>query len=821
MKHIYDYLTENRNRNPQKIAVSDEFGSFTYSELDDKSSSLALKLKEMGVGINDRVCVYVPYVKEIFTGTFAAMRCGGVYVPLEYSYPFKRLNYIIENSCAKVILTTRSAWKEKPLFFPEEKIIFMDDECKTCPPVSEDVPSDSPAMILYTSGTTGNPKGVVLPHTQMTSLMDWAFIHEGTKLDENSIAGIISGLTFSATTLILYSTIMYDGTVILAPDSSRKDINRLYDFLIKNKITHTFMSATLAATMAEHYDISKINIFAGGEKLRNFNPVNSEIKIINTYGCTELGAIISAVIHGNEDPLPSGRLSPDTEAMIVNENLEQVKDGEAGELIVTNKKMAKSYLDLPEQTQKKWIQINGKTWYHTGDRAKRTQDGIYYILGRTDDMIKIRGFRVETGEVEGQISNLLTGSSYGVKSIAVVVRNINGIDHLTCYYECAEDINTKNISYMLSESLADYMIPDIWIRMDSMPRNPNGKIIRAELPEPKRTISKRETILNKKEARVVEIASEVLGITDYVSPEDSFVELGGTSVKAMEFAAKLHDIGIEISSSQILKLGVLREIASESKMFDIKDVYFYSDKPKKKIFFVHTGNTGSEAYYSLAKRIKKNFSFAVIEPYNLYHPDTAEYGIKKIASRYIKTLKKYQSEGPYILGGWCYGGVIAHEMACQLQAAGEKIECLILMDSHVLVEYNVKKFAEYMYKTVGRHYFETCYLFEEMRKHGMLERLIKNSENIRDDMLSHKPSHYDGKCLYFKPKEIPHDANGKAKKYWALMKKEYIAGGFESYCRWDKVKVIETAHEHDLMMDKVSLDIIVPEMYSAILQSKE
>ena len=241
MKHIYEYLAEYAAITPQKTAISDENGAMTYAELDGISSALALRLEQMGISQGDAVAVFVPYVKELVLGTFAAMRAGGVYLPLEYTYPDDRLSFMLKDSSAAALLTLRAYRDERPLDFPEERVIFMDDFIEGAPSVSADVPMNAPAMILYTSGTTGRPKGVILPHAMMVSLMDWAFIHEGTKLTESSRIGIMSGLTFSATTLILYAPFMYGGTVFLAPESVRKDMIFSINFSAKILLrTHSF-----------------------------------------------------------------------------------------------------------------------------------------------------------------------------------------------------------------------------------------------------------------------------------------------------------------------------------------------------------------------------------------------------------------------------------------------------------------------------------------------------------------------------------------------------------------------------------------------------
>ena len=204
------------------------------------------------------------------------------------------------------------------------------------------------------------------------------------------------------------------------------------------------------------------------------------------YGSTEIGVVTSAKIHGSENPISIGKPAPGTKAMLVDEALSPSKPGEAGELLIANDYMSRQYLNLQEQTAEKYIDIDGVTWYRTGDRATLTPEGNYCILGRTDNMIKLRGFRIETGEVESQVSKAVAGMSRDdVKNIVVCLRTVSRTDYLVCYYESDNELDTDAVKSEIAKYLADYMIPDIFMRVSEMPRNLNGKIIRKDLPQPK------------------------------------------------------------------------------------------------------------------------------------------------------------------------------------------------------------------------------------------------------------------------------------------------------------------------------------------------
>ena len=1027
MKLIHELVTEYAAAFPDKPAVQDPAGEFTYGELEARSAALAGRLKAQGFASGDTAVVCVPYGKEILLGAITVLRAGGVFIPVDDGYPLERIQYMLKDSDAAAILTVRELWERKKPDFPEEKVLFLDEPCEETGAGScETLTEESPAMLLYTSGTTGNPKGVLHIHRMLTHIADWMV---SAPMDEATRSGVMSSFSFVGTQMYLLGPLTKGGTVCIAPEAARKDIGYLDQFLHENDITHIFLPSSLAAIMAEDYDISGIHIFAAGEKLRNFRPRESGNVLINSYGSTETSGILSKVIYGNEERIPVGKPCKGTDVLLVDENLTPVEAGTPGEMLISNDFMARQYFGLEELSRKKWVTIDGKTWYRTGDRALLTQEGDYELLGRTDNMVKIRGFRVETGEVEVQVARAMaeTGRS-DVGQAVVVVKTVGGIQHLCCYYEADEALDEKKIQSEIAKYLAEYMVPDVWIRMDELPRNANGKVMRKELPQPRRKRVAHGMLDSEVVARIVFTVGDILKTGSLISTEDRFTDLGGTSLMAMEFATALREQGISVSGADILRLNQLRKIADAAKvnyeqlwtpeeyemiradfagrgehiekvfpisnwqdemlfeqslfpderryydsmllqmdstvaeehlrealdvvgkeneelrsaivfhdvaviqqvitdrtiplvmidsetydrsnMDDLRELMLYApmdlqedcimrvigfykdgftflyirahhvavpkgrlrmylgrmmeilsqyypedisirdwneifhmDLPKKdkdessenrirsleiqteappeicvysqndgpKMVFVHTANTGSSAYYQLADRIGDIISFAVIEPFNLYHPDEAKYGIRNIAERYVRTLKKYQPEGPYILGGWCYGGVVAHEMACQMEQAGDEVSHLFMLDSHAIGVDGLREMSRSMMSEVNREYFETCPLFADLRESGMLDALISNASHTGEDLMNHVPSVFHGPVTYFKPDQTPAGATGDSLKYWEGMMK-YEAGNYENYCDREKLRIVHTPHEHDLMMDDPSLDIIVPEI---------
>ncbi|MBR5394151.1 MAG: AMP-binding protein [Bacteroidaceae bacterium] len=1041
--------------NPSKTALLDTQGEISYGQLEAMSASLACELAARGVRQGDAVAVYVPYGKDILVGAVSALRAGGIFIPFDEAYPVERLESILQDSETKAILTVQELWNSKTLHFPKERVIFMDETV----PVEDNsqlsivncqlsIHEDSPAMLLYTSGTTGRPKGVLHTHKMLTHIVDWMNIHEGAEMDESTRTGVMSGISFVGTQMFLLGPLSKGGTVCFAPEAARKDVGFLYQFIQEVGITHIFLPAALAAIMAEDYDISGRFIFAAGEKLRNFRAHNPGNVLINSYGCTETSGVLSKKVYGGEERVLVGKPFSNTKTLIVDDALRPVPRGEAGELVISNDFMSRGYFKLPEQSAEKWKQIDGVCWYRTGDRARYTDEGDVELLGRIDNMVKLRGFRIETGEVEAQIAKAISKlSSLNSKpTLVVVVKNLNGVDHLSCYYEAKRELDKNAVKAEIAKSLAEYMIPDVWVRMDVLPRNANGKVMRGELPNPKRERIITGVIDSEVLFRILATAEEVLDGDTHIGPDERFTDVGGTSLVAMKYATALRQQGIKITGKQILQYNVFRKISEvaevayeqlwsqeefesivrdfaargehiekvlpitnwqnemlfrqlikpdshsyrnvvflqvdsivgeahlrealdivareneqlrsaivfhgipviqqvitdrriplemlDAAVYDhqtlgkVRDALYsapidlqfspmmrmvclhangksflyvmthniavsqqqlrgyllrlmqvlaghypddvsisgwveilsekgiensdklatsevgsaegnsssqssgaggtlftlhsspsemcvYSANDGPKMVFVHTANTGSDAYYQLADRISDTVSFAVIEPYNLYHPDDVRRSIKAIASNYIRILKAYQPEGPYILGGWCYGGIVAHEMACQLREAGEDVQHLIMLDSHALGNSTLREMSRGMFSEVNVAYFETCPLFAELREAGMLEAMVNNAANVADDLMHHSLSFFDGNVTYFKPDQIPAGVTGDNLKYWAKMM-EFEAGNFENYCDKSKLHIIHTPHEHDLMMDDASLDIIVPELYKIL-----
>ena len=567
---IHELIARFAAETPSKTAVKDFRGEMGYGELWAHSASVSRALSGIGAKPGKAVAVYVPYAKEIVLGAVSAWRAGCVYLPFDEDYPEERLHYMLNQSGAAAVLTVRELWSRKPLQFPEGKVIFLEDLPAADDP-SGAIPrtENDPALLLYTSGTTGRPKGVLHRHRLLANLLDFMDEREGAAVDENAHGGIATGPTFIATQVFLFGTLSRGGTVFIAPDAARKDLGFLDRFIRECGITHLFLPSGLGAVLAEDYDIRGVYLLVGGEKLRTFRPHAPGNCLFLGYGCTETGAVMAGKVFGNEERMSVGRPAAGTEARIVDETLRPLPAGETGELLISSPFMSREYYRLPELSAEKWITLDGALWFRTGDRARCTAEENFEILGRTDNMVKLRGFRIETGEVEVQAVSAAARIGRGdVGEFAVVLRNVGGTDHLVCYYESDRDLDSAAMKAELARYLAEYMVPDIWVRMGAMPRNANGKVIRADLPQPERTRGHASWRALDSEvlARLVYTLEDLLDPGVSVSPDDRFTDLGGTSLTAMKYTSLLREQGIKVSSSQVLQLNVLRKIAEAAEV---------------------------------------------------------------------------------------------------------------------------------------------------------------------------------------------------------------------------------------------------------------
>ena len=569
-KTVVNLIHANAISRPFATAVVDCESSITYEELDAQSDALAAELMESGVKPGMFVGLMLPRRISFVVSFLAAQKCGAGYVPMDADYPADRLAYMLENSEAPVLVTTKSLFAAKKIDF-KGKVVCLDDES---PSTKHQAPStnlskpDSPAYMIYTSGSTGRPKGVVVPHRALRHMVAWTM--EFLKLRPGSKVATHPSFSFDASVIDLFPTLCAGGELHIYGEDLRKDLPGMRDYIVKNGIEGGTMSTQIGMTLLDTYpDLPLHYMIVGGEKLMPIS--KTEVKIINGYGPTEFTVCSSAQIvdQSKSGDIPIGRAVPGTMSVIVDRYGQLLPQGFAGELALAGPQIANGYWKLPEKTASVFVPSpfdhstiqqfdDFSLMYRTGDLARYNEEGTLDYMGRLDFQVKLRGFRIEIGEIEHQASTF-----DGVKGVAAEVREVAGAKHLVLYYGSEKPIDEAALKAHLASALTDYMVPDYFVRMEPMPLTPNGKINRKLLPSPEGASVKAEYVepANETEKKIAAAYAEILKLEKFGATTDFFAS-GGTSLIGIKAVVALQKAGLDVQYGDIFKYKTPRALAA-------------------------------------------------------------------------------------------------------------------------------------------------------------------------------------------------------------------------------------------------------------------
>ena len=559
-------------RTPEKTAVVDKNGGYTYLELNRLSATLAENICTLGIdaGKSPFVAVMLGYQKEFLVAAIGVERAGYAYVPLDYDYPNDRLLYMLEDSGSSVIVTSHAIFDEKNSGGDFDgfggKILFIDDFTG-----KENAPADCSfnravpdglAYMIYTSGSTGKPKGVMIPHSAKANFL--AFIAGEWGLSENSRISCHSNFSFDASIEDLYPVLTVGGTLYVVPQDARKDMVMLHSFIVDNGITGGCYTTQLGQMLLQMYpDLPVEYLVVGGEKM-TVAP-NCRCRLINTYGPTEftVDATFFEVTPGQEyGNIPIGRPLDNLSAFVADACGHLLPAGMAGELCMAGPQMARGYWNRPELTADKFtfVYIAGKRVkvYRTGDLVRYNADGQIEYLGRIDSQVKLRGFRIELGEIE-----TLIGGYEGVRMTSVVVREIGGVEHLCAYFTADRVIDTSAMQEYLAGKLTDYMVPTAYMQLEEMPLTPNGKVNQRALPEPQLSETGQDSFVAPEGEIEVDVAEAFAVVLkrEKVGANDDFFKCGGTSLSAIKVVAALMNKGYSVTYKDLFKYKTPRGVA--------------------------------------------------------------------------------------------------------------------------------------------------------------------------------------------------------------------------------------------------------------------
>ncbi|MCQ2154174.1 MAG: amino acid adenylation domain-containing protein, partial [Bacteroidales bacterium] len=530
---------------PSAKAVVCGTESYTYAELDAVSDRVAAKLVAAGVGRGEFVCIMLPRCREFAAAVLGIQKAGAAYVPVDIEYPEDRKNYMVQDSGAKAVIT--------PEFF---------DDLPESGPVDLSEP-ENPAYMIYTSGSTGKPKGVVITHASVMACAAWNIPLCGMEPGRRYLHH--PSFSFDASTMDLLYPLMAGAEVHILQEELRRDLGAVRRYCVDNHIYGLTLSTAMGMALLNQYELPVNYVTMGGEKMLSVR--RTDARIINGYGPTEFTVCSSyhVVDQERDVDIPIGRPVPNSWSVICDADGHLLPQGVVGELCLIGPQIAEGYWQRPDVTREKFCKIKFEgafgtdRMYRTGDLARYNARGELEFCGRIDFQVKLRGFRIEMGEIEACASSL-----EGVTAAAAEVRKMGGQDILCLYYTADRDMDDEIMRAHLSKSLTSYMVPDCFVRLDAMPLTPNGKVNRRALPEPKAAVSERVTPDTPTEKKIFALAAEVLGY-DGFSVLDNLLSVGLTSLSAMKLSALLEQReGMEVPTRIILECGTVRAIASKA-----------------------------------------------------------------------------------------------------------------------------------------------------------------------------------------------------------------------------------------------------------------
>ncbi len=552
---------------PDAPALVSDSRSVSYRELEVRANRLAHHLRKLGVRPEVPVGLCLGRSPQMVVAALAILKAGGAYVPLDPDYPAERLRFMLDDARTAVLISRQEIgerigsgrWKTLDI---EKRALQISDYPETAPELI--VSGNHLAYVIYTSGSTGRPKGVQITHDSLLNLVGWH--QRAFGISPSDRVSQVASVGFDAAVWELWPNLAAGSSVHFPDEAVRVAAEPLRDWLVAERITVSFVPTPLAeALIALEWpsETALRLLLTGGDALHYYPAAHLPFQLINNYGPTECTVVATSGVvtpgsHWDEAP-PIGRPIDGFQIRILDDRLQPVSNGDVGELHISGRGVGRGYINRPDLNAQKFIanpfsQTPGERMYKTGDLAHYLPDGQIAFVGRVDEQIKVRGYRIEPEEIV-----TLLGRCHGVEASVVVARGENGDTRLIAYVvpTPGTKLDHDSLQAYLKKYLPDYMIPAAFVRIDKLPLGPNGKIDRAMLPAPTPENTSEDKVRigpsTPVEARVVSILAELLGLPR-VGVHDNFFFLGGHSLLGTQLIARARDsFGIESAAAYCLR----------------------------------------------------------------------------------------------------------------------------------------------------------------------------------------------------------------------------------------------------------------------------
>ncbi|RXK31010.1 plipastatin synthetase [Bacillus velezensis] len=568
-KTVHELFITQARKTPDAAALISGETLITYKELDEWSNKIARALQKRQIGPDAAVGIVIPRSPEQVAAVFGVWKAGGAYVPIDPEYPEERKQYIISDSGTALLLTVHGAIDQVPDHFKGEVLALEDIQEQDASPVQSLSAPEDLAYFIYTSGTTGRPKGVMVEHRSVSQTLQW---RSGFyDLNEKDTILQLFSFSFDGFVTSMFTPLISGAKAAVLAEDEARDILAIKHYLASYRITHMIIVPVLYRTLLdvlEPGDAESLRIVTLAGEAVDQNIISRSLSVCpqtelaNEYGPTENSVATTAARHIEQsENITIGRPIEHSHVYILNGDHPQ-PIGVTGELCISGSGLARGYRNLPKQTAQAFVQDpfrKNRRMYRTGALAKWLPDGTLQYIGRMDEQVKIRGYRVELKEIE----SALTGIK-GVKEAAVTALPASaGQTELCAYIVTEEGTESETVQQALRNEMPAYMVPAFFETLEALPVTPNGKLDRRALPEPRkkahtgRAFTEPESDMEKE---LSAIWSEVLG-TENIAADQSFFELGGDSIKALQVSARLHQAGKQIAVKDIFSRPTIRELA--------------------------------------------------------------------------------------------------------------------------------------------------------------------------------------------------------------------------------------------------------------------
>ncbi|WP_417735305.1 amino acid adenylation domain-containing protein [Rosistilla oblonga] len=699
--------------NPDREAIAFAGNSLTYAELDSRAAVLATHLRQMEVGPDVPVAICIPRSLEMMVAVIAVLKAGGCYVPIDPALPEHRRKQILDDCRAPVLLTQSDLANDLQLDATATKPLLIDafDFGGQSLPAGElpDVSSENLAYILYTSGSTGQPKGVAMRHGAVGNLISWQL--ENSQGDASTKTLQFASLGFDVSFQEIFATLCSGGRLELVGEDLQQDLHRLWKFIVDAQIGRIFVPFVVLRTLCEIAGDSAsrsslCEVITAGEQLqitpavRKFFQQQPGCRLWNHYGPTETHVATGYLMAADPSEWaaipPIGKPIEGCQALILDDHMQPVPQGIEGELYLGGSCLARGYYRNAALTQQRFVsnpfgQLATDRLYRTGDLCRLNWDGEIEFIRRNDDQVKLRGHRVELSEIESVLNQQLD-----VKQ-AVVCYDANVLGGQLAAYVLCDSANTSisQLKKFLESRLPAYMVPSRFHIVDDFPKTASGKIDRKRLPMIAVTEGVTETAAAASSdpddpliARLLEIWRSVLS-TDALDAHSNFFDCGGDSLAAAILFSRMEsEFGKAVSITKLVECPTVAELADLYRQDDdrVEDCWkgLLRIDPQQKHaaeppLFCLPGIDGHLLNFrALATAIGNDRPVYGLQPYGLDGTSSPCTSIEEIAGRHVQEIRRVMPSGPYHLAGFSFGGVVAFEIAQQLRRAGEQVTLAII-----------------------------------------------------------------------------------------------------------------------------------------------